>query len=67
MPHCVTQKQIEMQKTCIGCIYFIDHCCMYFDKVGHRRPCPPGKLCTVKEVFGKRKKKKKEELPHDPE
>lgn len=67
VPHGVLQKQIDMQRPCIGCIYFIDHCCMYFDKVGHRRSCPPGKHCTVKETFGQRKKKKKEEPSHDPE
>lgn len=38
---------------CEGCRYFFGHyqqnaCCNYIFMVGHRRPCPPGKDCTVK-------------------
>lgn len=40
-------------KYCEGCEYFggdmyVNKCCNYIFIVGHRRPCPPGKDCTVK-------------------
>ena len=40
-------------KPCRGCIYAGwtssgDACCDYILIVGRRRPCPPGKECTVK-------------------
>ena len=38
-------------KYCEGCIYFQGdsmRCCNYIFIVGNRRPCPPGKDCTVK-------------------
>ncbi len=38
---------------CEGCRYFFGHYqqtrfCNYIFLEGHRRPCPPGKACTVK-------------------
>ena len=46
-------SQAEMQKPCIGCAYFggennLNNSCNYIFIVGKRRPCPPGKDCTVK-------------------
>lgn len=43
-----------MAHPCEGCRYFFGHsegvrCCNYIFKVGHRRPCPPGAACTVRE------------------
>jgi hypothetical protein len=48
-------------KSCEGCIHlshFYDDltCCNYFITTGERRPCPPGKGCTVRETKRKRKK-----------
>lgn len=45
--------QAEMQRPCIGCAYFggensVNNSCNYIFIVGKRRPCPPGKDCTVK-------------------
>ena len=40
-------------KYCEGCDYYYgDSCktCNYIFITGHRRPCPPGKDCTVKKV-----------------
>lgn len=39
---------------CTGCRYFFgrfehNRCCNYIFVMGKRRPCPPGKLCTVRE------------------
>lgn len=38
---------------CDGCRYFFgtfpyNRCCNYIFLVGSRRPCPPGKDCTVR-------------------
>lgn len=36
---------------CEGCDYFFGSCvktCNYLFVTGHRRPCPPGKDCTVR-------------------
>lgn len=51
-------SQGEMQKDCVGCIYFggqnyINRSCNYIFKEGHSRGCPPGAGCT------KRKPKKR--------
>ena len=39
---------------CTGCRYWDGnsgcHCCNYIFIEGHRRPCPPGKGCTVKKL-----------------
>lgn len=44
---------------CKGCRYWDGnsgcHCCNYIFIEGHRRPCPPGKECTVRKA-----KKRKE-------
>jgi len=42
-------------KYCKGCYYYGGGCettatCNYIFIVGHRRPCPPGKDCTVKKA-----------------
>lgn len=43
-----------MSNPCKGCIYsFVTNCgtyCQYILITEHRRPCPPGKGCTVKKV-----------------
>jgi hypothetical protein len=50
---------------CEGCIYYrgdfeINKCCNYLLVKGERRPCPPGKDCTVKvERKGYREKKER--------
>ena len=46
-------------KACAGCVYmtFIAGylgCCDYIFMEGKRRPCPPGKGCTVKKKKGKK-------------
>lgn len=40
-------------RACLGCIYMgwvgsYLGCCNYLLMTGKRRPCPPGKECTVK-------------------
>ena len=50
-------------RACAGCIHFgwansSLGCCNYIFNTGHRRPCPPGKGCTVKTK--KRRKEKKD-------
>lgn len=57
------QKQEEMSaewaaliRACRGCDYQAGgKYCDYIGITGHRRPCPPGKDCTVKKMTGKRK------------
>jgi hypothetical protein len=60
-------KVIDMEEKvcdayCHNCIYFGGHgdpnwcCCNYFLLTDKRRPCPPGKGCTVKQK-AKRKMK----------
>ena len=55
------QKRV-CDRTCKGCIYFGvvgDYgCCNYIFMADKRRPCPPGKGCTVK-VALKRKRKER--------
>lgn len=49
----MTDKKVGKNKVgCDGCIYFIGEyhkCCNYIFVKGERRPCPPGKDCTVRE------------------
>lgn len=47
----------QMQKPCQGCIYYAKSAgaCDYIEIAGHRRPCHPGKECTVKIKGNKRK------------
>lgn len=44
----------SVMNPCKGCIYsFVTNCgtyCQYILITEHRRPCPPGKGCTVKKV-----------------
>ena len=40
---------------CTGCRFFYgifeyNRCCNYIFEMGRRRPCPPGALCTVKDL-----------------
>ena len=54
-------------KGCPGCIYFgwvnsYMGCCNYYLMTDKRRPCPPGKGCTVKE----KTKKMGQQLPKEP-
>jgi len=54
----MTKKGID--KHCLGCRMYAkiydDLCyCSYLFVKDHRRPCPPGKDCTVKEMRRKRK------------
>lgn len=47
-----------IDKHCLGCWYYAKicesiYCCSYLDREDKRRPCPPGKNCTVrKEKMG---------------
>lgn len=49
-------------KHCDGCFYYratnLDWYCAYIFLTGSRRPCPPGKECTVKIAKNKRRWKK---------
>ena len=49
-------------KYCAGCEHWSSddncHCCNYIFNMGHRRPCPPGKDCTVRKNKRKRKETK---------
>lgn len=55
---CRKMRRQQMAETCdrncIGCIYssYVNgsatRACMYYLQTGNRRPCPPGKDCTVK-------------------
>jgi hypothetical protein len=50
-----------MDKYCLDCHYYqgnseVDICCCYLLITDKRRPCPPGKGCTVK-VKRKRRRK----------
>ena len=52
-------------RACKGCIYFgwiggYHGCCNYIFIAGERRPCPPGKDCTVKKTKKRGRKKKGE-------
>lgn len=54
-------KMKTYTRACAGCIYFgwansYLGCCNYIFMEDKRRPCPPGKGCTVKQ---KKKKEKK--------
>lgn len=47
------QRETIIDKHCIGCKYYTGitsymYCCTYFDQEDKRRPCPPGKGCTVR-------------------
>lgn len=51
-------------RSCKRCIYRVGnsdsiHICTYFIETGKRRPCPPGKGCTVRET--KRKVRRAED------
>lgn len=46
---------------CMGCAHFYgayrdNKCCNYLFDTGHRRPCPPGAACTVREKATKKRK-----------
>lgn len=50
-------------KDCAGCKYYSSitkavYYCTYFLETGRRRPCPPGKGCTVK--IPKKRRSKRE-------
>lgn len=50
----LSMEQRKPKKPCAGCIHYHAYfranlCCNYIFNVGHRRPCPPGAECTVKE------------------
>ena len=55
-------------RACAGCIYMgwagWYGCCNYLFMTDKRRPCPPGKNCTVK-TTRKRGRKKKVEATND--
>lgn len=49
------QLKPEHKNPCEGCKYWFGNnefsiCCNYIFIKGHRRPCPPGNECTVKET-----------------
>lgn len=50
---------MKRKHPCTGCRYFFgayehNRCCNYIFVTGHRRPCPPGKECTVNRKGGRR-------------
>lgn len=46
----------EIRRACKGCIYQAKgKYCDYLETAGHRRPCPPGKDCTVKKTGDRRR------------
>jgi hypothetical protein len=49
------EKQRLFDKNCLGCKWYSRvwadlHICEYLLKTDKKRPCPPGKDCTVKEL-----------------
>ena len=55
---------MHAKNPCDGCWYFrgamdYDRCCCYYLITNVRRPCPPGKDCTVRVNMNVRKKKRK--------
>lgn len=53
----MTKEWAAMARHCRGCIYQRrGRYCDYIGIVGHKRPCPPGKKCTVKTVGDRRNK-----------
>ena len=54
---------MENDKHCAGCIYYRliysppERCCYYLLDTGRKRPCGPGKDCTVKDTTKTRKRK----------
>lgn len=48
-------------KHCAGCVYYRcvysgpDRCCCYIFMTNQKRPCPPGKDCTVKVPYKEKK------------
>jgi hypothetical protein len=58
-------KEKVCDENCMDCIYFTGHveitwCCNYFLMTDHRRPCPPGTGCTVKQSRGRRLRTRKD-------
>lgn len=54
----------NIDKHCIGCRYYYgsyDVMCNYILETGQRRPCPPGKGCTVRKPTRKRRYRKLKE------
>ena len=54
------KKESGVDRHCLGCKYYCSiypelYYCSYLIQTDKRRPCPPGKDCTVKEK-GKPKK-----------
>ena len=47
---------LETKHPCEGCVHFYgaykhNRCCNYLFDTGNRRPCLPGKDCTVKRII----------------
>ena len=56
-----------IDKNCWNCFYWQGHsepamCCNYLLITDKRRPCPPGKDCTVKKPRKRRRKKQAERI-----
>lgn len=51
----LSREQAKMIEPCRGCFYLsiYSYCCDYMLLTGQRRPCKPGKGCTVKKVISK--------------
>ena len=48
--HRMISKGLVLENNnCIDCRFFQTGSCSYIFIVGHSRPCPPGRECTVKE------------------
>lgn len=62
LPRQKTKEEIQrewdaMTKACRGCAYFAPgRYCDYLTMVGSRRPCKPGKACTVRKQIDRRKR-----------
>lgn len=53
----ISAEWAAMIKACRGCRYQAGgRYCDYIGIVGHRRPCPPGPGCTVKDTDDRRRK-----------
>lgn len=50
----ISKGLVFSNNNCSDCRFFQGGSCSYIFIVGHRRPCPPGWECTVKELRRKK-------------
>ena len=48
----VSKEYLQSIRKCKKCRYSVTYnthlcLCLYWEIMGHRRPCPPGEVCTV--------------------